>query len=54
MKSYFIPIKKFHDEPYSKIIGFPNGTKNQIKKKNNRIRKIKSQINFIFRENNNW
>jgi len=41
MKSYFIPIKKFHDEPYSKIIGFPNGTKNQIKKRIIELEKLK-------------
>ena len=31
MPQYFLPVKKFSEEPYSNILGFPNPKKRQVK-----------------------
>ena len=31
MPQYFLPVKKFSEEPYSNILGFPNPKKSQVK-----------------------
>ena len=41
MKHSFISIEKFGDEPYSKIIGYPNATNRQIKSRINELKKLK-------------
>lgn len=40
MKRSFIPIRKFTEEPYSKILGYPKATKTQIKSRINEIQKL--------------
>jgi putative serine/threonine protein kinase len=37
----FISIKKFVEEPYSKILGYPNATNRQIKSRINELEKLK-------------
>ena len=37
----FISIKKFSEEPYSKILGYPNATNRQIKSRINELEKLK-------------
>ena len=37
----FISIKKFADEPYSNILGYPKATKRQIKSRINELEKLK-------------
>jgi len=41
MAHYFISIKKFVEEPYSKILGYPNATNHQIKSRINELEKLK-------------
>ena len=41
MAHSFISIKKFVDEPYSKIIGYPKATSHQIKSRINELEKLK-------------
>lgn len=41
MTSSFISIKKFIDEPYSKILGYPNANKRQIKSRISELEKLK-------------
>lgn len=41
MKRSFIPINEFSKEPYSKILGYPNATKNQIRSRINELKKLK-------------
>lgn len=41
MKKSFIPIEKFLEEPYSKIIGYPQATKTQIKSRILELKKLK-------------
>lgn len=41
MKKYFISIKKFSEEPYSKILGYPKATKSQIKTRISELEKLK-------------
>lgn len=41
MKKSFIPIEKFLEEPYSKIIGYPQATKTQIKSRVIELKKLK-------------
>ena len=41
MAHSFISIKKFTEEPYSKILGYPNATKRQIKSRVNELEKLK-------------
>ena len=45
MKKSFLPIKKFEEEPYSKIIGYPKASKRQIKSRILELEKLK--INSI-------
>ena len=40
MTHLFISIKKFVDEPYSKILGYPKATKRQIKSRINELEKL--------------
>ena len=40
MTHSFISIKKFVDEPYSKILGYPKATKRQIKSRINELEKL--------------
>ena len=37
----FISIKKFADEPYSQILGYPKATSRQIKSRINELEKLK-------------
>ena len=41
MAQSFISIRKFADEPYSKILGYPNATNRQIKSRINELEKLK-------------
>ncbi len=41
MERFFIPIKKFIDEPYSRILGYPQATTRQIKSRINELEKLK-------------
>ena len=41
MDQSFISIKKFADEPYSKILGYPNATNRQIKSRIKELEKLK-------------
>ena len=41
MAHSFISIKKFSEEPYSKILGYPNATNRQIKSRINELEKLK-------------
>ena len=41
MTHSFISIKKFIDDPYSKILGFPKSTNRQIKSRINELEKLK-------------
>ena len=41
MAHSFISIKKFTEEPYSKILGYPSATKRQIKSRINELEKLK-------------
>ena len=41
MAHSFISIKKFLEEPYSNIIGYPNATSRQIKSRINELEKLK-------------
>jgi len=41
MAHSFISIKKFTDEPYSKILGYPKATSRQIKSRINELEKLK-------------
>ena len=41
MEKSFISIKKFSEEPYSKILGYPKATKNQIKTRISELEKLK-------------
>ena len=41
MAHSFISIKKFTEEPYSKILGYPNATNRQIKSRINELEKLK-------------
>ena len=41
MAHSFISIKKFLEEPYSNILGYPNATKRQIKSRMNELKKLK-------------
>ena len=41
MAHSFISIKKFTEEPYSKILGYPNATNRQIKSRINELQKLK-------------
>ena len=41
MAHSFISIKKFVEEPYSKILGYPNATKRQIKSRIKELEKLK-------------
>ena len=41
MAHSFISIKKFVEEPYSKILGYPNATNRQIKSRINELEKLK-------------
>ena len=41
MAHSFISIKKFTEESYSKILGYPNATKRQIKSRINELEKLK-------------
>lgn len=41
MKKSFIPIKKFGEEPYSKILGYPKASKRQIKSRILELEKLK-------------
>ena len=41
MAHSFISIKKFTEEPYSKILGYPNATSRQIKSRINELEKLK-------------
>jgi putative serine/threonine protein kinase len=41
MKKSFIPIEKFLEEPYSKIVGYPQATKTQIKSRILELKKLK-------------
>ena len=40
MAQSFISIKKFVDEPYSQILGYPNATNRQIKSRVNELEKL--------------
>ena len=40
MAHSFIPIKKFADEPYSKILGYPKATNRQIKSRISELEKL--------------
>ncbi len=41
MAHSFISIKKFSEEPYSKILGYPNATNRQIRSRINELEKLK-------------
>ena len=41
MAQSFISIRKFADEPYSKILGYPNATNRQINSRINELEKLK-------------
>ena len=41
MAHSFISIRKFTEEPYSKILGYPNATKRQIESRINELEKLK-------------
>ena len=41
MAHSFISIKKFTEEPYSNILGYPNATNRQIKSRINELEKLK-------------
>ena len=41
MARSFISIKKFSEEPYSNILGYPNATRRQIKSRINELEKLK-------------
>lgn len=41
MAQSFISIRKFVEEPYSKILGYPNATNRQIKSRINELEKLK-------------
>ena len=41
MEKSFIPIKKFEEEPYSKILGYPKASKRQIKSRILELEKLK-------------
>ncbi|MBT8243112.1 MAG: serine/threonine protein kinase, partial [Nitrosopumilus sp.] len=41
MAHSFILIKKFLEEPYSNILGYPKATKSQIKSRINELEKLK-------------
>ena len=41
MAHSFISIKKFVDEPYSKILGYPKATSRQIRSRINELEKLK-------------
>ena len=41
MAHSFISIKKFTEEPYSKILGYPNATNRQIKSRISELEKLK-------------
>ena len=41
MTSSFISIKKFIDEPYSKILGYPGASKRQVKSRIDELDKLK-------------
>lgn len=41
MKKFFISIKKFSDDPYSKILGYPKANKSQIKSRISELEKLK-------------
>ena len=41
MAHSFISIKKFADEPYSKILGYPKATSRQIRSRINELEKLK-------------
>ncbi|MCV0410727.1 RIO1 family regulatory kinase/ATPase [Nitrosopumilus sp.] len=48
MEHSFISIKKFSDEPYSKILGYPKATSRQIKLRINELEKLKiKSISFV-------
>jgi len=48
MKRSFIPIKKFEEEPYSKILGYPRATKSQIKSRISELEKLKiKSVSFL-------
>jgi putative serine/threonine protein kinase len=48
MEHSFISIKKFSDEPYSKILGYPKATSRQIKSRINELEKLKiKSISFV-------
>ena len=40
MEHSFISIKKFADEPYSKVIGYPKATNHQIRSRINELEKL--------------
>ena len=41
MKKSFISIKKFEEEPYSKILGYPKASKRQIRSRILELEKLK-------------
>ena len=41
MKSYFIPVEKFEEDPYSKILGYPKSSKREIKSRIRELKKLK-------------
>jgi len=40
MQPYFLPIKKFSEKPYTKILGFPKATKRQIESRFSELKKL--------------
>ena len=47
MAQSFISIKKFVDEPYSQILGYPNATNRQIKSRVNELEKLRVSVRLI-------
>jgi len=46
MEPSFISIKKFVDEPYSEILGYPKATSRQIKSRISELEKLKIKNKF--------
>ncbi len=51
MAHSFISIKKFTEEPYSNILGYPNATNRQIKSRINELEKLKIKVVTILKQN---
>jgi len=44
MKRFFLSIKKFEEEPYSKILGYPKASKSQLKSRISELEKLKIEL----------